>query len=276
MKSKHDIIWLDTVDSTNEEARRRISDIDNLSVLSARSQTSGKGQRGNIWSSAPGENLTLSIILKFASSALETVGNASEILPPLQAYDQFAISEIAALSVVDFLAGHDIEARIKWPNDIYVGKRKICGILIENSLRGEYLASSIVGIGLNVNQRNFDVSLPNPTSMSLCINQQEVSADGAVSPLDIEECIEELTDIFKKYIRRYTRQTGGLLKLRRLYLSQLWRLDEPARFTDQRVSPSGREFTGTIRGLSDVGNLLIETEEGELREFAFKEIGYII
>ena len=177
---------------------------------------------------------------------------------------------------MDFLAGHDIEARIKWPNDIYVGKRKICGILIENSLRGEYLASSIVGIGLNVNQRNFDVSLPNPTSMALCINQQEVSADGAVSPLDIEECIEELTDIFKKYVRRYTRQTGGLLKLRRLYLSQLWRLDEPARFTDQRVSSSGREFTGTIRGLSDVGNLLIETEEGELREFAFKEIGYII
>ncbi len=276
MKSKHDIIWLDTVDSTNEEARRRISDIDNLSVLSARSQTSGKGQRGNIWSSAPGENLTLSIILKFASSALETVGNASEILPPLQAYDQFAISEIAALSVVDFLAGHDIEARIKWPNDIYVGKRKICGILIENSLRGEYLASSIVGIGLNVNQRNFDVSLPNPTSMALCINQQEVSADGAVSPLDIEECIEELTDIFKKYVRRYTRQTGGLLKLRRLYLSQLWRLDEPARFSDMSTSFAGHEFNGTIRGLSDVGNLLIETEEGELREFAFKEIGYII
>ena len=153
MKNKYDIIWLQNVDSTNEEARRRFSECDNLSVLSAVSQTSGKGQRGNSWTSEPGANLTFSIILKDGYR--------------IKAYDQFVLSEITALSVIDFLSFHGIDSSIKWPNDIYVDKKKICGILVENSLRGEFVSSSIIGIGLNINQRNFDVNLPNPTSMIL-------------------------------------------------------------------------------------------------------------
>ena len=153
MTKKHDIMWLDTVDSTNDEARRHISDIDNLSVLSALEQTAGRGQRGNRWTSRPGENLTFSIVLKS---------------PVLMADDHFALNEIAALSVTDFLSIYGIKAEIKWPNDIYVDGRKICGILIENSFRGKSISTSIIGIGLNINQRNFDVNLPNPTSMVLC------------------------------------------------------------------------------------------------------------
>ena len=160
MTKKHDIIWLESTDSTNEEAGRRISDLDNLSVLSAVRQTEGRGQRGNSWSSNDGENLTFSIVLKY--------GNGEGFIPEIRAADQFAISEAAALAVVDLLASYDIEAKIKWPNDIYVGNRKICGILIENAIRGSYIANSIIGIGLNVNQQTFDPSLPNPTSMLLC------------------------------------------------------------------------------------------------------------
>lgn len=272
MKSKYDIIWLEEVDSTNDEARRRISSIDNLSVIAAASQTAGRGQRGNTWSSRPGENLTFSIIMKFASSALD--GAATGFLPSLQAYDQFAISEIAALSVVDFLSGHGIEAKIKWPNDIYVGSSKICGILIENALRGEYISTSIAGLGLNINQTDFDPALPNPTSMLLC---NQTTAKSEKVTLDIKSCLEEYMEIFTAYIRRYTRQTGGLLKLRRLYLSQLWRMDEPARFLDCTSSPDCREFCGAIRGLSDVGNLLVEDlSTGTTREFSFKEVSYII
>ena len=92
MKNKHDIIWLEEVDSTNDEARRRISDIDNLSVVSAVRQTAGRGQRGNRWQSADGENLTFSIVLKFGADQLES----------MSASGQFVISEVAALSVVDF------------------------------------------------------------------------------------------------------------------------------------------------------------------------------
>ena len=255
MAKKHDIIWLDTVDSTNDEARRRISDLDNLSVLSALEQTAGRGQRGNSWSAASGKNLTFTIVLKYGSHTL----------PLVRALDQFAISEITALTVIDLLAVHGIEAKIKWPNDIYVGDRKICGILIEHSVREGMLSSSIVGVGLNVNQTEFDPSLPNPTSMIL----QNTATD-----FEIHEILKAFMDIFCRYIDRYLNITGGLIRIRKLYLSQMWRKDIPARFVD---NSDGHEFEGIIRGLNEIGLMVIEDKEkGELREFAFKEISYII
>ena len=260
MTKKHDIIWLDSVDSTNNEAKRRIDSLDNLSVLSAFNQTSGRGQRGNTWSAASGENLTFSIVMKYGHDVL---GN----LPAVRAIDQFVISEIAALSVVDFLASHGICAKVKWPNDIYVGDRKICGILIEHSVRETLLSSTIVGIGLNVNQRNFDVNLPNPTSMALCDPYCH-------SSFSLTSLLEEFMDIFSSYCSRFINITGGYARLRKLYLSQMWRMETEARFIDLR---SSEEFTGRIKGLSDIGCLLIEdTKKGELKEFAFKEISYVI
>lgn len=276
MKNKHDIIWLEEVDSTNEEARRRISDIDNLSVVSSVRQTAGRGQRGNRWQSADGENLTFSIVLKFGADQLESMA----------ASGQFVISEVAALSVVDFLARHDIEAKIKWPNDIYVGDKKICGILIENALKGNCLSHSIVGIGLNVNQTVFDTSLPNPTSMALCHPER---SEGSLPALQIR-----FMDIFKEYSSLYLNLTGDRAGLRELYLARMWKKDMTARFLDYTDMPSGhidgpvvptyaglenngKEFSGIIRGLSDIGNLLVEDlSDGKVREFGFKEIGYIL
>ena len=263
---KTDIIWLDTADSTNDEARRHISDIDNLSVLSVLQQTAGRGQRGNTWSSSPGQNLTFSIVLKFS-----VPGITEEILPPVKAYDQFVLTEIASVSMVNFLLKHGIEAKIKWPNDIYAGSRKICGMLIENSVRGSYLSSSIIGIGLNINQKNFDVTIPNPTSMGLCKADQQ---------FDIHLCLEEFIEIFMEKLARYltyqseTERSDSYTDLREIYLSNLWLLDEQAHFHD---TASSRDFKGIIRGLSPIGLLLIEdTEKGEFREFAFKEISYIL
>ncbi len=275
MTKKHDIIWLESIDSTNEEARRRLPELDNLSVLSARQQTAGRGQRGNTWSSEPGDNLTFSIVLKYGSGALTQI----------RAADQSAISEITALSVVDLLSSHGIGAEIKWPNDIYVGDRKVCGILIEHSVRDACLSSSIIGVGLNVNQTEFDPALPNPTSMLLYFSSHaeysschpEYSSshpEQSEGPIPLHPLLEEYMDIFKGYCSRYLNITGGLSRLRKLYLSQMWRKDVPARYID---SSDGREFEGIIRGLSEIGHLLVEdTEKGELREFAFKEISYII
>lgn len=262
MAKKHDTIWLDSVDSTNEEAARLIDSIDNLSVLSAMRQTEGKGQRGNTWSSDRGKNLTFSIVLKFDHEA-ETAPHA---LPSMKAYDQFVISEITALSVVDLLAEYGIQARIKWPNDIYVGDRKICGILIENSLRGTNLHSSIVGVGINVNQTEFPDSVPNPTSM-----KSETGEDQ-----DIILMLEFFMEIFTDYLTRYGHIHGGYGKLRKMYHSQMWRKDEMAEFIENIDSGEKRRFRGTIKGLSDVGHLIIENEEGELREFSFKQISYIL
>lgn len=282
MTKMYDIMWLESVDSTNSEAKRRISDIDNLSVLSALSQSEGRGQKGNKWSSVPGENLTFSIVLKFGEQT------AGELRLAVTAREQFVLTEITSLSIVEFLSRHGIKAKIKWPNDIYVGDKKICGVLIENSLRGKNLSSSIIGIGLNVNQRNFDVNLPNPTSMILETGIEE----------DIRSCLEEFMDIFQGYLEY------RLPNLREHYLSYLWRYNTQARYIDltlqasqklqadsedeseqlsQRLMPTlegelpGREFTGVIRGLSPIGHLVVEDiEKGELKEFAFKEISYIL
>ena len=120
MKSNPDIIWLDVAESSNDEARRAIDSLDNLSVVAVRCQTKGRGQRTNTWETAPGQNLTFSVVLK-----------DFEILPK----EQIAISQITALSVVDFLRMHGIESNIKLPNDIYVGNKKkaceYCGIYSE-------------------------------------------------------------------------------------------------------------------------------------------------
>lgn len=299
MKRDYDIIWLDSVDSTNEEARRHIDEFDNLSVLSVMSQSCGRGQRGNSWLSEPGKNLLFSIVLKYSDGLGDT-----DLTPPVQAYDQFVISQLTSLAVVDLLASHGIVARIKWPNDIYVGDRKICGMLIENAVRGKRLHTSIIGIGLNVNQRNFDVNLPNPTSMALA-KEENTGMDSEA--FDLNELLEEFMDIFTEYLDRFCHITGGYNRLSKLYHAQLWRLNEPAEFIDltaglidqtaglpldlpseatnlparticngSPLSPTGTQFRGIIRGTSPVGHLLVELQDGTTREFAFKEIAYVL
>ena len=286
MTKKYDIMWSEELDSTNEEARRRISDLDNLSVLSVERQTAGRGQRGNSWKSAPGENLTFSIILKFRKGDASSDESScdSAVLPQLKAVDQFVLSEISSLALVRLLENHGIRASVKWPNDIYIGSCKVCGMLIENSILGSSVSSSIIGIGLNVNQRNFDVSLPNPTSMLLEDMKKE---------FDLPALLDEFMNIFVNFIDRFMDDRQDSFDvLRENYLSHLWRLNEPARFIDYTVLPSGhsdkpvvtgitdiagKEFTGIIRGLSPIGHLLVEDLDAiALREFSFKEIGYII
>jgi len=304
MTKKYDIMWSEELDSTNEEARRRISDLDNLSVLSVERQTAGRGQRGNSWRSAPGENLTFSIVLKF-----RTCDSLSDdaAMPSLKAVDQFILSEISSLALVRLLENHGIKASVKWPNDIYVGSFKVCGMLIENSLRGSSLSSSVIGIGLNVNQRNFDVSLPNPTSMLLEAMKQEyfpaiavnhldklyVNTRDQIPQFDLPALLDEFMNIFVNFIDRFMDdRQDSFDELRDEYLSHLWRLNETGRFIDYTVLPSGhsdkpvvtgitgiagKEFTGIIRGLSPIGHLLVEDLDAiALREFSFKEIGYIL
>ena len=144
------IKWLEEVDSTNNELLRHVGDYANLSVVAAVSQTAGRGQRGNRWESAPGDNLTFSFILKPAG---------------LPAREVMAVTCLATLAVRDALREEGVPAVIKWPNDIYVGNRKICGMLVENGLEGPDIAWSVVGIGINLNQTEFPGEVLNPTSL---------------------------------------------------------------------------------------------------------------
>lgn len=215
MKNNPDIIWLDVAESSNDEARKTIDSLDNLSVIAVRCQTKGRGQRTNIWETAPGKNLTFTIVLKNLA-----------ILPS----EQIAISQITALSVVDFLAMHGITAKIKLPNDIYVGGKKICGILIENSICSNKIVWSIVGVGININQTTFPSSLPNPTSILLerkltkLIQDTNPDLQLNLDPnLDLDIQLEHFHKIFSSYYTKYLscRTETALTEVDYLFKSKL-------------------------------------------------------
>ena len=153
MDDKAGIIWLKLTDSTNDEARMRLDALDNLSVLAAETQTAGRGQGDHTWTSAPRQNLTFTLVLKFPPCA------------PIATSEILLITQAVTGGIRRYLLSKGVESRIKWPNDIYVGDRKICGILIENILDGKQVSSSMIGIGLNLNQDRFPADLPNPVSL---------------------------------------------------------------------------------------------------------------
>ncbi|MBO8445183.1 MAG: biotin--[acetyl-CoA-carboxylase] ligase [Bacteroidetes bacterium] len=252
MGKKYDIIWHECLDSTNDEALRHLYSLDNMSVIAAECQTAGRGQRGNAWESAPGDNLTFTVVMKFGDGAL----------PALQASMQFLISEVTALAVSSFLEENGIRTLVKWPNDIYSGDRKICGILIENRVRGEMLSSSVCGIGLNLNQTTFPPDIPNPVSMKLETGKN----------FDSKASLRRLMDIFSELLGTAL-SPGGHEKTESLYLSHLYRKDSLHRFID---CTSGTTFEGIIRGISPAACLLVEIPDYGLRAFSFKEIQYII
>lgn len=254
MGQSYNIIELDTIDSTNDEAKRRLSEIEHFTVISAKNQILGRGQRGNIWKSNNGENLLFSVVLKFNSfwSSLQ-----------IPASSQMALSCITALSVVKTLESLNVESKIKWPNDIYIGDKKVCGILIENSISGTNLSSSIIGVGINVNQTEFDDDIPNPISISQCIG----------SVLSTEAILSVFLNIFEDYLIRFTLGEINYKWLRELYIEYLWRLNATTEFIDKRSSTE-KSFIGKIRGILPNGKLLIETD-GEILEFAFNEVSYL-
>ncbi|MCR5070513.1 MAG: biotin--[acetyl-CoA-carboxylase] ligase [Bacteroidales bacterium] len=147
------ILWLDTVDSTNSELRKRISVFDNLSIIATREQTAGRGQGTHTWYATPGQNLTFSILYRFEGACA------------LAASDALLITQVTTLALRDYLLSRGVQARIKWPNDIWVEDRKICGILIENTISEGQVRESIVGIGLNLNETGWPAELPNPVSL---------------------------------------------------------------------------------------------------------------
>ena len=149
------IIWLDSAKSTNSELRMRLGELDNLSVIAAVDQTAGRGQGSHTWYSSPRTNLTFSILYRFPEDGQGL----------LKVADMLLVTQITTLGIRDYLLSKGITAGIKWPNDIWVGDRKICGILIENILDGDRIEASIVGIGLDVNEETWPEELPNPVSM---------------------------------------------------------------------------------------------------------------
>lgn len=151
------IIWLKSTDSTNNELRRHLDQSGSLSIIAAEMQSAGRGQGEHTWHSAPGQNLTFSILLRHRG---------------LKASDALVVTSIMTLGIRDYLREKGIEPWIKWPNDIWVGEKKICGILVENTVHAGMIDFSIVGVGLDLNQTDWPSELPNPVSLKELTGQE--------------------------------------------------------------------------------------------------------
>ena len=237
------IYRFDTLPSTNDEATA--PQYVEGDIILAQRQTAGRGQRGHTWESREGENLTFSLLLE------------PLFLPPSE---QFLISECVALGVCDALLHYGIEAQIKWTNDIYIGDRKLAGILIEHKLQGSALARTVAGIGLNVNQKAFSDDLPNPISMAQATGRE----------FDREEVLQTVaTSLMARYKQL---REGGAKELQADYHQRLYRLGQEHCY----ALPDGSRFRGIIRGVEPTGALRIENERGELLSFLFKEVEFVI
>jgi BirA family biotin operon repressor/biotin-[acetyl-CoA-carboxylase] ligase len=204
-------------------------------------QTSGKGQMGNFWESDAGKNLLFSILL-YPSK--------------IQVEEQFILSQIVSIAIKSVLDRYAEGFSIKWPNDIYYRDKKIAGILIENSIQGGNLKHSIVGVGLNVNQKIFRSDAPNPISLRQIIGRR-------VARKSI------LEEIYSAILSMY--YVLDKEEIRKLYFQQMYRnmgyyLFEADNFT----------FEAMIKSVNYDGRLELCTRDNELRSFYFKEVAFCI
>ena len=237
--NKDSITRLETIDSTNRYLRdeaaalwqnRGISD---FAVVTAGHQTAGRGQRGNTWNSNAGENLLFSILVRPGET--------------LEVKEQFLLSQVVALAMHDAMLRFGIETRLKWPNDIYIGNRKLAGILLELDYTGYMVEQAIIGIGVNVNQENFPPMDRIPVSMKILQGHKFILDDVLATILDsFEHYYHELESGNKKLIAE--RYTGLLLGV-----------NEQRNFVDKDGC-----FEGTITGVESDGQLIIHRIDGEI------------
>ena len=240
------LLNLDRIGSTNQYALDLLAQkpIEGT-IINTDNQYAGRGQMAKSWESAPGKNLTISILLYPTF---------------LLAKDQFLLSQIVAISIAETLQAFIPNGvKIKWPNDLYINDKKITGILIQNALKGANIQSSIIGIGLNVNQEVFQSDAPNPTSLFLEVGR-EVSRQ------------KVLIKLCQKLEQWYLQlKSGKIASIQKAYLDLLYRKEETHIFRRQDKSA----FQGRILGITDTGQLKVQTTNG-IEIFNLKEIQYVI
>ena len=239
-------IVLNEVESTNNYANQLIMSnaAENGTVVLAQYQSSGRGQKGNFWESEPNKNLLMSIIAFPAY---------------IKAKEQFIISKVTSLAIIDFLETQTDNVKIKWPNDIYIENNKVAGILIENYLKGNVLFSTIIGIGLNLNQKDFFSNAPNPVSL------KQITGIN----YDIIDAGEKIYESLKKWMRLV--EKGDIYSINSNYLLNLYKQGEWSWFFSNNL-----KFEAKITGIGEFGQLQLEKRNGKISEYLFKEIEYLI
>lgn len=242
-----EILHLEEITSTSSYLKELQSDgsITEGFTVYADFQTIGRGQRGNSWESARGLNLMFSTIL-YPTRVL--------------AKDQFVISQIVSLAIVDVLSKETSGISIKWPNDIYWNDKKITGILIENSIIGDNLSQSIIGVGLNLNQTVFESNAPNPISLKQITDKN----------YNVREILIAVLNRLQGYYREL-KSAEAVREIKKAYKENLFRKNGLYLFEDN----SG-VFEGLILDVEDSGLLVVRKASGEIAKYAFKEIRYIV
>lgn len=255
------MLELDEVTSTNDFLRgyKSVDGERRITLVTAEYQTAGRGAGTNHWESQRGENLLFSLLVHPRH---------------IPADHMFVMSEIMSLAVREAIAplnppimGGDGGGllSIKWPNDIYYGDKKICGMLIENDLRGTCVENCVMGVGVNINQTEFEIASHleefrgAPTSLALILGDK----------VERRFVLESIMEHFTRYYE-WTEQ-GRLDELHEMYLSHLYRIHEKHRFRDEKG-----EFWGTITDVEPTGHLILVDEHGAERRYAFKEVEYLI
>jgi len=244
---KYSLVELDEVDSTNAYLLNRYRAqqvISELMTVSAQYQFKGRGQRSSQgWESNRGENLLFSFIINPRSIAIK---------------DQFIISQMVALAVKEELDIFADGFKIKWPNDIYWHDKKIAGILIETELMGSIFDVAVIGIGLNLHQKEFKGDAPNPISL-VQITDKSIRKN---------EILNHILMRFKTYYDDYLSMEDNTVISQR-YLEKLYKLNQMATYSD-----ANGEFKGKIVNVDRQGFLFIEDEQLFTRRYAFKEVRY--
>jgi BirA family biotin operon repressor/biotin-[acetyl-CoA-carboxylase] ligase len=239
------IIRLDTTESTNlyAESLAEGREIPDGTVIVANHQTAGRGQGSNTWVSEPGKNLTITIVLH------------PRFLP---ADRQFQLNKAVSLGVYDLLEELVPDIRIKWPNDIYAGDRKIGGILIQHQVSGNTLETTFAGIGLNLNQTDFPPDLPNPSSVKALTGRDT----------DPEEALKELLEALEDRYRQLQGESPSKLDgeyYQTLRGAGVW----------NQYQVGDRVIRGRILGVDAYGRLMLEEEDGNIAPFTHGKIEYL-
>lgn len=233
---KWEIVNINETESTNLWLREHGED-KNLVVV-ADFQTAGRGCGTNTWESERGKNLLFSVLLHPMK---------------IPAKDQFRISQMVSVALCQLLEQYVSDVSIKWPNDIYVGEKKICGILIENRLQGSVIKDSIVGIGLNVNQQEFHSDAPNPVSLCQLLGHEV-------------DCTQLMSDFLGRLANVPTEGT-----LRSQYENRLFRRRKLVEYADKTGV-----FRASLQGVAPDGRLMLRDEKNLERTYAFKEVKFVI